>query len=288
MRTPLQESAQSLTLCTLPLYGRDSPMIRESTPQMIRDAAAAGFSSATVCVTHGAFGEPSDADVDAFFAALEGAPLPIVTSDVLRLDTSVRAADRDTFAARRRAFTLAARTGASGVNTTVMSAMPSIEDAGAALARLCDTAADYGLVINLEPLPFSPIYNVAVAAQVIEASDRDNVGITLDIWHWFRAPGGPVPAALRAFPPDRIHILQLDDAPREVPDDLINETLGARRLAGHGDADIHEVLTILDEIGAAPMVHCEVFDDDLVAMGPAENARRQYESTRAVLDQHWS
>jgi sugar phosphate isomerase/epimerase len=116
--------------------------------------------------------------------------------------------------------------------------------------------------------------------------DRDNIGLVLDTWHWFRQPGGPNLDALRATPPERIHLLQLNDAPTEAGQDLLTETGTARLLPGDGVIDITSVLDALDDIDAKPLVVSEVFSTSLAESGSAEFARQQFLTTTATLDRH--
>ena len=161
--------------------------------------------------------------------------------------------------------------------------LPSIAEAAAGLARAGDLAADRGLSISIEFLPWTGIADLATVLRLIDAADRPNIGLMLDTWHWFRQPGGPDEATLRLLPPERIHVLQLNDAPAEPTADLMTETMTARLLPGHGDIDIAGLLAVLDDMGADPIVAPEVFSSELAALGPAEMARRVFSSTAAAL-----
>jgi sugar phosphate isomerase/epimerase len=210
-------------------------------------------------------------------------------AEVINIDLGARSDRRAIDAEHGRLLDLCARTGATAVNTIAFQPeLPPLGEAGANLARLCDLAADRGLEIGFEFLPFSGVAGIRTAAQLLEATDRDNLGLVLDLWHWFRSPEGQDLAALRSIPPERIQVLQLDDAPAQPADDLVVETVTARLLPGEGDVDIAAVFETLDDMGATPLVASEVFSDRLVALGPAENARKQHAAARAVFDRHRS
>ena len=53
---------------------------------------------------------------------------------------------------------------------------------------ICDKAGALGLNISLEFIPFGGIPTLASAVRLVEAVDRPNLGIVLDVWHWVRQP----------------------------------------------------------------------------------------------------
>jgi sugar phosphate isomerase/epimerase len=279
-------AAEQPLLCTLPLEHPGSPLIDTRIAESIDLAAATGFASVSVCPTHPAYGI-ADAEATArFLDQLDPAGPPIRIADVLDVDlwrTTDLAADA---AAQAERLDLCARVGASSVNTIAFQPeLPPPRQAGAALARLCDLAADRGLAINFEFLPFSGVAGIRSVTQLLEATGRDNLGICLDLWHWTRSPEGQDLDALRALPPERVHVLQFGDAPREPAADLTVETVTARRLPGEGDADIAAVLATLEAMDATPIVATEVFSEDLVALGKEANVRRQFAGVqRALVD----
>ena len=87
------------------------------------------------------------------------------------------------------------------------------DEAAAAFAALCDRAAEHGLLVHLEYLPWSGIPDARAAGEVVRLADRPNGGVLVDSWHHFRSGGND--DALRAIPGSRIVGIQLNDAPRE-------------------------------------------------------------------------
>lgn len=59
----------------------------------------------------------------------------------------------------------------------------TIIDAGKALGALCDRARDHGLLVGLEFVPSTDIADALDALRIVEAADRDNGGICVDLWH---------------------------------------------------------------------------------------------------------
>lgn len=57
-----------------------------------------------------------------------------------------------------------------------------------AFGGICDRAAQHGLLVSLEFLPWCPIANLA-ALEIVQAADRPSGGVMFDTWHHFRAGG---------------------------------------------------------------------------------------------------
>ncbi len=77
--------------------------------------------------------------------------------------------------------------------------------------------------------------------------------------------------------------IQLDDAPRQPEDNLIDATLHARQLPGEGELDLAGYLGALRAIGVRCPVGAEVFSDSLHARGARVAALAAAHATRAVL-----
>ena len=102
-----------------------------------------------------------------------------------------------------------------------------------------------------------------------------------DTWHHFRGRGKN--ERIRSVPGGRILALQINDAPREAEENLVDETLHRRLLPGEGDIDLVEILTLLDEVESPAPVGVEVFSDVLAGLPVRERARRAGDAARAVL-----
>ena len=112
-------------------------------------------------------------------------------------------------------FDMANELGARSVNTPPAFA-PVIElpELTAALARVCERASSHGLRVDLEFLPWTLVPGLRTALQVVNDAGQANLGITLDVWHFFR--GGDTTATLQALTPQEaacITNLQVNDAP---------------------------------------------------------------------------
>ena len=118
-------------------------------------------------------------------------------------------------AAENLMFDMASELGAVSINTpTAFAPDIGLPELTAALVRLCERAARQGLRIDLEFLPWTLVPDLRTALQVVTDAGQANLGVTLDVWHFFR--GGDTLETLRKLSAaDAAHItnLQLNDAP---------------------------------------------------------------------------
>lgn len=164
-----------------------------------------------------------------------------------------------------------------------------IEDhaaAAAGLAAIAARAAEADMVIALEFLPWTGVPSMAAANDLVLAAGEPNATILLDTFHWIRQPGGPDLDLLRSLPGDRVAYVQLcEPSPAETVaiDDIEPEAMHQRRTPGAGAVDYGAIWDALDHIGSDPFVAAEVFNDDLVAQGPAAMASAVHDACRSVL-----
>ena len=141
-------------------------------------------------------------------------------------------------------FAVAEAVGARSLNAVDVFGGPwSLDEAAAAFAGLCDRAAEHGLLVHLEFLPWSRIPDLATAWQVVRAADRPNGGLMLDAWHYFRSD--PDGALLRSIPGASILGVQLCDAPATPEADPLHATLHERLLPGDGELALSTLLADL-------------------------------------------
>jgi sugar phosphate isomerase/epimerase len=146
----------------------------------------------------------------------------------------------------------------------------TIGDTAAAFAGLCDRAADHGLVVGLEFLPFTNIPDARVALEIVERADRDNGGVCVDIWHHRRGLNDL--DAILAIPASRITGVQLNDGTlAQELDDYKDDCLRRRVPPGLGQFAVAEFVRALLDHGVTVPWSAEVCadtvwaaDDDLV------------------------
>jgi sugar phosphate isomerase/epimerase len=276
--------AEGLILATTPLVSHRAPITAAHARSLIDAAAEAGYAGVSIWTAHHDWAVADGMSSEAYLDYHRERGLAVPAAEILLDWPSL---DGDALvAANAPIIDVAARMGASQVLAAVIwPDVPPLADLARRLGVLCDLAAERGLRLSFEFLPWSGVPTLAEAVRLLEIVDRDNAGFVLDAWHWFRQPGGPDVDTLAAIGAERIHILQLNDAPAAPAPDLMIES-GARLLPGEGVVDILGLLDLLADIGAAPVVASEVFSARLTDLAPADNARRQYGAAMAVLNEH--
>jgi len=123
-----------------------------------------------------------------------------------------------------------------------------VTEAGRAFGALCDRAADHGLVVGLEFLPFTDIVDVHHARRIVEAADRPNGGVCLDVWHHVR--GAADLDAIAALPGALITGIQMNDGP-VIPEnpDYYTDCLENRRPPGAGEFDLARIVEVIRSTG---------------------------------------
>jgi sugar phosphate isomerase/epimerase len=179
-------------------------------------------------------------------------------------------------------FAVAEAVGARSLNAVdVFGGTWSLDEAASAFAGLCDRAAEHGLLVHLEFLPWSRIPDLATAWQVVAAAHRPNGGLMLDAWHYFRST--PDSELLRSIPGASILGVQLCDAPAAPEPDPLHATLHERLLPGEGQLPLPSLLADLRANAAVAPLGVEVFSDVLHARDPLEVGRQAGTSLRALL-----
>jgi sugar phosphate isomerase/epimerase len=177
---------------------------------------------------------------------------------------------------------IAAAIGARSLNLVEFYGAPvSLDAAAEGFARACDVAAEHGLRVHLEFLPWTQIPDLRTGLEIVRRAGRANGGLLVDSWHFFRS-GGTL-AELRALPGELVLGVQLDDAPARAEADLADETQHRRLLPGEGSFDLAGFVRALDAIGSRAPLGVEVFSDEHAAQPIDAIARRAGEATRRVL-----
>lgn len=179
-------------------------------------------------------------------------------------------------------FAVADAVGARSLNAVdVFGGDWSLDEATGAFAGLCTRAAEHGLLVHLEFLPWSRIPDLATAWSIVDEAAQPNGGIMLDAWHYFR--GRPNRELLRSIPGPSILGVQLSDAPATPEADPMHATLHERLLPGQGDLALPSLLDDLRATGSPAPLGVEVFSDLLHELPPEEIGRRTGSSLRALL-----
>jgi len=148
-------------------------------------------------------------------------------------------------------------------------------------ATLCDDAAEHGLHVQLEFMPFSGLSDLPSALRVLLDADRPNSGLLLDVCHFVRSGG--TPAQLAVLPPALVRSVQLGDGASAAPPDLRDEAMYHRQLPGDGEFGVTAVLADLAARGVRCAVGPEVYRRGFSERAPTLVAADLMDSTRRVL-----
>lgn len=130
-----------------------------------------------------------------------------------------------------------------------------VDGLAAAFGGVCDRAADFGALAQLEFMPFSSIPDLRTACRVLETADRPNAGLLLDSWHFFRSD--PDFALLGSLDGSRVFSVQLNDGVLRDTPGTRAETMD-RALPGEGQFDLARFLRVLADVGGLRRVGAEV------------------------------
>ena len=194
-------------------------------------------------------------------------------------ETGDRAARAETF--ERSLYAIADALGGEHV---VMISGP-IADGVDALAdrfgRVCDRAAEHGLRVGLETLPWTDIHDVGIAWEIIARSGRLNGGPIYDTWHLNR--GGTTEEMIRRVPPGQVIAIQLNDGSYELVESELEDTFKRRVLPGQGDFRLAQFVALVESLGVSAPTGVEVLNEELRALSAAEAAKLGIDATREVL-----
>lgn len=155
-----------------------------------------------------------------------------------------------------------------------------VDEGAECFGRVCDRARPLGIVVMLEAMPFSGIRDLGHAWSIVEAANRPNAALTMDLWHYLRA--GADPELLSRIPGHRIGTVQIADGRAGVSEDLLAD-LYRRRLPGDGELPLRSVLESLHRMDALRHVGVEVFGPALSSLSPPEIGRRSRRALELIL-----
>jgi sugar phosphate isomerase/epimerase len=145
------------------------------------------------------------------------------------------------------------------------------------LGGVCDLAAPFGLVLDLEYMIFSGVKSLQAAIALVEAAARPNLRVLVDALHWVRAGDTQ---AIESVDPGRLGYVQLCDGPLRGPSDsqaLIQEARTDRLAPGEGEFPLGKLL-------AAMPPNCVASVEVPLPPGrdPLEHARHLASAGRAI------
>ncbi len=147
-------------------------------------------------------------------------------------------------------------------------------------AALCDRAAEHGLAVGIEFLPWTEVRDAATAGRLVADAGRTNGGVVVDSWHHFR--GAASDDQLRALPPERVLAIQLDDGFADGSGSLLEQTFD-RELPGDGQFDLRHFLRLLNDLGVVAPLCVEVISPRMARLSIEQACQVTADKTRAVL-----
>jgi sugar phosphate isomerase/epimerase len=242
--------------------------------EQVSVAAQAGYTHVGLRLVPVA-GQPYEYPVDmaAIKARLADTGVRVLDVEVFRLTSETKVADFEP------ALAAAAELGAR--HLLVHGADANETRLAETYGRLCDLAARYRLVANLEPMPWVDVSSVAKALRVLHGARRANSGLLIDAIHFFRA--GDRVEDLTSAPRELLHYAQFCDARRERPADmqeLIRQARADRLMPGEGGLDLARLVRALP--AELPLSLEIPYAKPMPAL---ERARRAREATLRLLEQ---
>ena len=137
--------------------------------------------------------------------------------------------------------------------------------------RICDKAADRGLNVQLEFMPWgtSSVDSLAKAWRIVQAADRDNGGLMFDTWCYLNSERND--ELLRQISAQKVFQVQLASANDSLQGNtMLHEAMHHRRRLGSGNDELRSVVKTLQASGKLNEVGIEVFSDDFAQRDAAE------------------
>ena len=170
----------------------------------------------------------------------------------------------------------------ASLNATFPAGHISVDQVVEDFAKTCDLADEFGVTCDLENLPMWGVKTWSDAWKIVRQADRPNGGLVFDILHFMR--GRSSLSDLEAVPGERIHTVQLNDGPIDLPREVtLLDNCFDRLWPGEGEFPITDVLQVLKRIGGLAQVNPEVFSPLNKQLGLSDIAAKSSRTLREAL-----
>jgi sugar phosphate isomerase/epimerase len=148
-------------------------------------------------------------------------------------------------------------------------------------SQLCQEAAQRGITIGYEMMPFSNIDSLEKAQTLVEGAAQKNSGVIFDLWHIVKL-GIPYEKVMK-FPAPYFLGVEINDGYLKTPAGMtiVEETTGHRKLCGYGEFDVKGFLKQLAQSPYRGPVGIEVLSKELRTWPLEKAAKTAFDSTRA-------
>jgi sugar phosphate isomerase/epimerase len=177
-------------------------------------------------------------------------------------------------------YAIAEALGGRHVTVTGVGLAGPLDRTAELFAGLCDRAAEHGLRMALEFLPWTEVPDADHAREIVQAAGRPNGGVQVDTWHHFR--GAASDDQLRALPPELVVSLQFDDGLLTGEGTLFEQTF-ERLVPGEGEFQLAHFLQVLAANGVTAPLGVEVISKRMTQLPVADAARITADATNAIL-----
>ncbi len=146
------------------------------------------------------------------------------------------------------------------------------------LRKISEIAAGYDITIALEFIRGRSITDFASALRMVRSADRDNLGVLLDVFHFYRS--GCSPEELDLVRPHEIAVVHMNDAMSKPVEVLRDQD---RVFPGDGVAPAAAIVSALTGIEYEGYFSVKIFNEEYWKMNPREVARTAMQRTRSIL-----
>ena len=154
--------------------------------------------------------------------------------------------------------------------------MPRVTES---FAALCKDAAEHGVTIGFELMPFGMIDNLKDALTMVEGAGAKNGGIIFDLWHLSKM--GVPNEEISRVPVKHIVSVEINDGTFTAPWSLHEDTINHRRFCGEGEFDVKGFLAALEKTGYSGPIGIEVLSKELRPLSLNEAVTKAFKTTYA-------
>lgn len=162
------------------------------------------------------------------------------------------------------------------------------DDSVKMLLKLSDMAQPYDVMINWEPIGGKGVFavqSIAQAWKIVEATKRDNIGITVDAFNMFAYNGFADMDDLKQIPVEKMGVFHINDAMDMPLEEL--DTLKNRLYPGEGAVPLEKMCRLLKDMGYDAVASVELFGDWMYEGTPEDVIRDGYRKTKEFIDKIW-
>lgn len=146
-------------------------------------------------------------------------------------------------------------------------------------AALCAEAAEHGIKIGFELMPFGMIDTLKDTLTMMEGAGAKNGGIFFDLWHVVKL-GIPYEEVSRV-PLKYIVAAEINDGTFTAPWSLHEDTIHHRRFCGEGEFDVKGFLAAVEKTGYSGPIGIEVLSQELRPLPLNEAVTKAFKTTMA-------